>query len=167
VNTLDTESGGAAGPWILACSYCNWTSLEIGIKLEKSTNIYHQVQKILHPEIGKKPSNLSEETPIADEEEPKRGPVDPDARFALIKNFYKAQLSNSSSSTSILSPGGDINYDSPSSLSRIMNLYTGLGSYGKKPPCYEQSEAEDVEHADTSSSNPRTRSKTRATRSNS
>lgn len=29
-------------------------------------------------------------------------------------------------------PGGGYNYDSPSSLARIMSLYTGVGSYGKK-----------------------------------
>ena len=31
-----------------------------------------------------------------------------------------------------MTPGGSYNYDSPSSLARIMSLYTGQGSYGKK-----------------------------------
>lgn len=42
------------------------------------------------------------------------------------------QIASAGSTNPLLTPGGSYNYDSPSSLARIMSLYTGLGNYGKK-----------------------------------
>lgn len=44
-------AGGApvpSGPWILACSYCNWNSAEIGVKFEKPQGISAQLAKLRH-----------------------------------------------------------------------------------------------------------------------
>ncbi|CRK32946.1 hypothetical protein BN1708_016197, partial [Verticillium longisporum] len=35
-----------AGPYILSCSYCQWSSAEIGIKFDKPNGIYQQLAKI-------------------------------------------------------------------------------------------------------------------------
>ncbi|KAI4120922.1 MAG: hypothetical protein LQ338_006673 [Usnochroma carphineum] len=60
-------------------------------------------------------------------------PDNPDIIFANLKSFLKTQLSGSYPDNPLLTPSGDINYSSPSSLARIMSLYTNLGTgYGKK-----------------------------------
>ena len=46
---LSADSTGApapSGPWILACSYCNWSSAEIGVKFEKPQGISAQLSKL-------------------------------------------------------------------------------------------------------------------------
>ncbi|MCJ1254795.1 hypothetical protein MMC24_002611 [Lignoscripta atroalba] len=131
VSAVDTATGGTGGgPWILACEYCNWTSLDIDIQFERPNNIFGQLAKLRQKGLPQTPLSRSPEI-----EEPADTPSiqDPDARFAALKSFYSSQLSKSSSSNPLMTPSGDINYSSPSSLARIMSLYTGLGSYGKKP----------------------------------
>ena len=128
VNAVDTESGGVVGPWILACEYCNWTTLDIGVKFEKPTNIYGQLARI-QQSTSLRPKASAE----ADQRTPSNSRiVDPDARFAALKSFYNSQLSNTGSINPLMSPSGEVNYNSPSSLARIMSLYTGVGSYGKQ-----------------------------------
>ena len=56
---------------------------------------------------------------------------DPDEVFASIRSFYSSQLSASYPSDPLLTPSGGYNYSSPSSLARIMSLYTGR-SFGRK-----------------------------------
>ena len=56
---------------------------------------------------------------------------DADVAFASIRSFYASQLSTSNPADPILTPSGGFNYSSPSSLARIMSLYTGR-SFGKK-----------------------------------
>jgi dynactin 4 len=136
----------------LNCNYCMWTSLEIGIKFDKPTNIRSQLDKIAN---GGKPKPQSKRTefsdplrtsslarepfspsstdekakPSAEDPEPET-PLDPIARFAALKSFYKSQLSLSSATdpNSSLPSAGDIAYSSPSSLARIVTLYTTLGT---------------------------------------
>ena len=55
----------------------------------------------------------------------------PDAVFGPIRSFYSSQLSASNPADPLLTPSGGFNYSSPSSLARIMSLYTGR-SFGKK-----------------------------------
>lgn len=134
-----------------------WTSLEIGIKFDKPTNIRAQLDKIAN---GGKPKPSTKTTDFADasrksslarepfspsattqnptsqpENTQPEQPLDPTARFAALKSFYKAQLSLSNAATdpaSTLPSAADIAYSSPSSLARIVNLYTNLGTT-KKP----------------------------------
>ena len=56
---------------------------------------------------------------------------DPDAAFSASRSFYSSQLSASNPADPLLTPSGGYNYSSPSSLARIMSLYTGR-SFGKK-----------------------------------
>ena len=56
---------------------------------------------------------------------------DPDSAFASARSFYSSQLSASYPADPLLTPSGGYNYSSPSSLARIMSLYTGR-SFGKK-----------------------------------
>ena len=56
----------------------------------------------------------------------------PDAVYASLRSFYTSQASGSNSQDPLLTPSGGYNYSSPSSLARIMSLYTGRASYGKK-----------------------------------
>lgn len=126
-----------------------WTSLEIGIKFEKPTNIRSQLDKIANGGKAKpssKPTDLSDpsrksslarETLSSSDVEDSQPelPLDPVTRFAALKSFYKAQISLSSAGAdpaSTLPTAAEIAYSSPSSLARIVNLYTNL-SANKKP----------------------------------
>ena len=130
-----------------------WTSLDIGIKFGRPNNIRSQLDKIANggkPRQAPRQSDFSEPSrksslaresfspsstdtkppsqPEATDPEP---PLDPTARFAALKSFYKTQLSLSSSdtdSTPTLPTAADLAYSSPSSLTRIVNLYTTLGT---------------------------------------
>jgi dynactin 4 len=129
-----------------------WTSLEIGIKFDKPTNIRSQLDKIANggkpkPQSKKtefsdpsrtsslarepfSPSSTNEKAkPSAEDPEPET-PLDPIARFAALKSFYKTQLSLSSATdpSSSLPSTADLAYSSPSSLARIVTLYTNLGT---------------------------------------
>ncbi|KAI4137650.1 MAG: hypothetical protein L6R39_007169 [Caloplaca ligustica] len=55
-------------------------------------------------------------------------PDNPDMVFANLKNFLKSQLSDTNPDNPLLTPSGDINYSSPSSLARIMSIYANLGA---------------------------------------
>ena len=140
------------GPWILNCNYCTWNTLEIGITFNKSTNIRAQLDKIENgggerrpsrvPEPDRK-SSLSREafSPSArqDDSDPMDKvevppPSEPTARFNALKTFYKEQLAASSGldPTISASTGAASPYSSPSSLARLMNLYTNLGTASLK-----------------------------------
>ena len=129
VNTLDADGGGAAGRWILACDYCNWTTLDIGVEFDKPTNLFAQVAKIRQGKLGRNVSKRS--TGVVGPSDADPG-GDPEARFENLRAFYKSQLSSTTSANPLMSPSGDFNYNSPSSLARIMNLYNGTGAFGKK-----------------------------------
>lgn len=135
----DPMKRAVSGPWILSCGYCNWSSLDIGWQFENNKNMQQHIAKL---KIGGRTRSTS--TPPTDfakavESEPPHGePIsvsaldnDPDSAFASIRSFYSSQLSASYPSDPLLTPSGGFNYSSPSSLARIMSLYTGR-SFGKK-----------------------------------
>lgn len=128
INTLDAEGSPTAGPWILACDYCRWSTLDIGIQFSKPANLNEQIAKILDEKAKLK------QAPKGTEGKQQTAPVDDrhDAIFAALKKFTSSQIASASSTNPLMTPGGSYNYDSPSSLARIMSLYTGQGSYGKK-----------------------------------
>lgn len=130
VNTLDIESSVLTGPFILACGHCNWTSLEIDMQFDRVTNIWGQIAL----KNRSFPNTLSPSARAffmeqASENNPGSGP---EAVFAALKSFHSSQLSASDSTNPLLTPSGGFNYNSPSSLARIMSLYTGVGAPGKK-----------------------------------
>lgn len=127
VNTLDTEGSGISGPWILACDYCHWTTLDIGIRFNKPAHLYDLLTKALE-ERAKGRQTLE----AAEDGSPSTTDDLSDVTFAALKKFTSSQIASASSANPLMTPGGSYNYDSPSSLARIMSLYTGHGSYGKK-----------------------------------
>ncbi|KAF9889943.1 hypothetical protein FE257_006817 [Aspergillus nanangensis] len=162
VTTLENVTGGGSqqGPWVLACGYCMWTTLDIGIKFDKPTNIRTQLFKLTDSSRGRQMSKtftdlkspLStyasiDEQFAASSTESKNGdlaepaPLDPEAQFAALKNFYKNQIAETSSSpTDPLGPDFGAGFSSPGALNRIMSLYTSssrlsslYGGTSKKP----------------------------------
>lgn len=157
----DAAYSSALPSYILTCSYCQWTTAEIGIKFEKPNGIYAQLQKIRNggktrltakerkdrrkdaaaasttvaSGVGLASSALppiGEEAPV---KEAAREPdeLDVETHFGNLKAFYQSQLSDASSTaTGGLSSLGDLGIGSPGSLSRIMSLYTGSGLLGDK-----------------------------------
>lgn len=145
------------GPFILTCTYCMWNTLDIGIKFDKGTGIRNQLSELAvargelpkqtqahrpSEELLRKSSTLSQQVVTASDQPEEteaslEGPMKPlpDAtiRFHALKQFYKDQITESSSldpgfSTSAL----DMAFSSPSSVQRIMNLYMNKENSIKK-----------------------------------
>ena len=102
--------------------------------------MHQQVGKL---KIGERPSSIGTTPadfakPIGSEPPPSAEPTsvsmqnqDPEVAFSSVRSFYSSQLSASNPTDPLLTPSGGFNYSSPSSLARIMSLYTGR-SFGKK-----------------------------------
>ncbi|OAX84379.1 hypothetical protein ACJ72_01252 [Emergomyces africanus] len=160
VTTLgSTDNGSQNGPWILSCGYCMWTTLDIGIKFDKPTNIRAQLTSLSNsqsrssPEVKSPLSNLTSPddvpTPTSQDErlagatfseEHLTPAADLDSRFSALKSFYRNQITESSASPADPLIGPELGgfYSSPSALNRIMSLYTaGIGNIhgaGSKKP---------------------------------
>jgi dynactin-4 len=168
VSTIENAAGNGTqqGPWVLSCGYCLWTTLDIGIKFDKPTNIRSQLQKMTdatppaafdrsrqasrtfgdlkHPlssfasvdeQANARERDAEQSAPKEDPEAP---PMVMDARFAALKNFYRAQIAETSNSPN--DPlSSEFGFSSPGALNRLMSLYTSSsrlsGLYGgnKKP----------------------------------
>lgn len=131
----------AAGPYILNCHYCNWSSREIGITFEKPNSIYAQLAKIknggeplIQARDRKKDRRREFSSPLAGSDDlldegvitegDKREKLDAESQFANLRHFYQGQLAESAP-VSALGFGADYGFSSPGALSRIMGLYTG------------------------------------------
>ncbi|KAL2827075.1 dynactin p62 family-domain-containing protein [Aspergillus cavernicola] len=157
--TLLENAGGESGPWVLSCGYCMWTTLDVGIKFDKPTNIRAQLTKMTtdaSPPPGPRTRQMSKTfsdlrsplsmfSSIDDQFPPKDGAEQPtntsaprtrDARFAALKTFYKDQIATTTETG--VDPGDfGTQFSSPNTLSRIMSIYTQsrrplLGNTGKK-----------------------------------
>ncbi|KAH8203358.1 hypothetical protein TruAng_002453 [Truncatella angustata] len=126
--TADNAAPPAPGPWVLCCSYCNWSSSEIGVKFDKPQGIFGQLAKIRHGDGNSDiPVAAVDALPARKDAEVDTGSAK--SRFAAMKSFYQSQLANSNTSSGSLSGTlGDYGYGSPTALSRIMSLYSGGGS---------------------------------------
>ena len=138
--SLNPDSGSQPiGPFFLSCQYCNWTSLDISIEFEKANNITGQLTTLKNKQKGYMNEEESSNSAERQENEGllKKGNSKPEqyqessalARvaedeetFNNLLNFFKSQQFSQSVH------GGDIGFDSPSSLTRIMNLYTNAGA---------------------------------------
>lgn len=153
-NSLDT-SGENAPPYILACPYCHWSTLEVGIEFEKSTGISAQLARVANggrqiptaKERDKERERKKEleerrregrtvlsptaDSPTADSE---RDDVPPsyDDLYANLGAFYKAQIEAQMPSNPFSQH--DINYASPSAYSRIVNLYSSTKKNKRNKP---------------------------------
>ncbi|CAZ84248.1 unnamed protein product [Tuber melanosporum] len=131
--------GGQAGPYILLCNHCLWSSAEMGIEFEKPTSIAAQLAEKLKPPALAKVTSGSFTSPLSplsassegyfpsmgaptiitpDDEEDKRE-LSPEERFIKLKAHYAQQKTGA---------GADEYGGSPGALSRLMGLYSGLGS---------------------------------------
>ncbi|KAJ5467702.1 hypothetical protein N7475_005454 [Penicillium sp. IBT 31633x] len=161
VSTIEnvTGNGPQQGPWVLSCGYCLWTTLDIGIKFDKPTNIRSQLQKMTdstappgfdrsrqasrtfgdlkHPLSSyasiDEQSNSREQEQAASREDPAAPAMGPDARFAALKNFYRTQISETSNSPND-HLSSEFGFSSPGALNRLMSLYNSSsrlsGLYG-------------------------------------
>lgn len=143
----------------MACGYCLWTTLDIGIKFDKPTNIRNQLQKMTDSTaqptfdrsrqasrtFGDLKSPLSSYASIDEQATtPREGETGQPAakddtrgtphlgaegRFAALKSFYSTQISETSSSPS--DPlGSDFGFSSPGALNRLMSLYASSSRLG-------------------------------------
>lgn len=126
-----------------------WTTLDIGIKFDKPTNVRSQLSKMTYPDTrGRQMSKsfgdlksplsnyasideqfaVSEDgggTPTEEQPPPPSGPLGPDARFAALKTFYRNQIAETTTSpTDPLGTDFGGGFASPGALNRIMSLYT-------------------------------------------
>ncbi|KAI8626817.1 dynactin Arp1 p62 subunit RO2 [Xylariaceae sp. FL1651] len=115
------------GPWILTCSYCHWSSSEIGVKFDKPQGIFAQLQKLRYGEEQSKHAVGGDTSPIKADSAPETNK----ARFAALKSFYGSQTATQNPSAG-LSGLGDYGLNSPGALSRIMSLYSGNNMGGLK-----------------------------------
>ncbi|KAI5288708.1 hypothetical protein KEM54_004982 [Ascosphaera aggregata] len=137
------ENATQNGPWVLACSYCMWTTLDIEIKFDKPTNIRAQLSSLLKAKEAKAWAagafNPASE-PAGSPNKPRRVSIssssatnDPANRFSQLKSFYRKQMSETSNSNGNPFSGSDYGgiYSAPGALNRIMSLYSsGLGNLG-------------------------------------
>ncbi|KXT04437.1 hypothetical protein AC578_3620 [Pseudocercospora eumusae] len=114
-----TDASKDNGEYILMCQYCDWSTLEIGVKFSKPTKITEQLNKLWkHRSAG----TAEEESPEGKQKE-EPGHLAHDAAFANLTKFYREQLSESSDQPN---PYSNSPYSSPANLARIMSLYGGL-----------------------------------------
>jgi len=134
-NSLDTQ-GDNGPPYILACPYCHWSTVEIGIEFEKSTGISAQLARIAnggkHMPTQKERDKERErkKEAIGGEREQEQDSPTHDDLFSNLNAFYKAQIEAQTPSNPFSQH--DINFSSPSAYSRIMNLYSVTGSKKNK-----------------------------------
>ncbi|KAL0473314.1 dynactin p62 family domain-containing protein [Neurospora intermedia] len=146
----DHASSSHLGSYILSCSYCNWSSTEIGIKFDKPNSIHMQLAKLRN---GGETRLTAKERKERRKEQASQGGggggssagqgeedldtlLDMETQFANLKSFYQNQLSDANGTGKV---GGDpsaalgnLGFDAPASLSRIMSLYTGSSSLHDK-----------------------------------
>ncbi|CAK7205323.1 hypothetical protein SEUCBS139899_008093 [Sporothrix eucalyptigena] len=143
-----------AGSFLLSCSFCQWSSTEVGIKFDKANGLYGQLAKVrnggkarlvpkeqklkrreLASPLSSAPSLLAGSGDatgggLASSLEPAAGGeseegLDLETQYANLKQFYQRQLSEANGGgVGGLSSFGDLSFGSPASLSRIMNMYT-------------------------------------------
>lgn len=128
----------------MSCGYCNWTSLDIGWQFDSLQDVRRDMAKL---KIGGQLKSTSIKSSESDSRSEAVPNDDPDSVFMSLRSFYNTQMSTSDNTDPLLTPSGGFNYSSPSSLARIMNLYTGRGAFGNK----EQAKSTPMrESADTS-----------------
>ncbi|KAK3323038.1 dynactin p62 family-domain-containing protein [Apodospora peruviana] len=144
----DHAAAPHSGPYALNCSYCHWSSAEIGIKFDKSNGIHGQLAKLRNGGTTRLTAKERKErrkdilqsggggggtAPGASGDTGNdQQAIDMETQFTNLKSFYQGQLSESTSGGNGLSSLGDLGFASPTSLSRIMSIYTGGSLHDKK-----------------------------------
>jgi dynactin-4 len=138
VTAMAVDRSSRDDHYVLYCSYCSWSTSDIGILFDRPGNITAQLERVAN---GGGPASAeeraaarqkliasgkpSETIALSDE-------LTPDERFKKLKSFYVAQLIDSSSSSASPDLSSAYGYGSPGALSRIMGLYSGVTGYGNK-----------------------------------
>ncbi|KAL2020018.1 hypothetical protein VTK56DRAFT_8921 [Thermocarpiscus australiensis] len=140
----DNAAAPQSGPYALTCSYCNWSSTEVDIKFDKPNGIHAQLAKIRNGGAArltvKERKERRKDASYNSRAAADRGGIGPgdrqdldvETQFANLKAFYQSQLADPNSGDNGLSMLGDLGFSSPTSLSRIMSLYTGGSLHDKK-----------------------------------
>ncbi|KAK3295208.1 dynactin subunit 4 [Chaetomium fimeti] len=139
----DNAAAPHAGPYALTCSYCAWSSAEVGIQFEKQNGIHAQLAKLRNggatrltakerKERRKDPSYRSQHTTEGPGAPHETEDLDLETQFANLKAFHQGQLVDPNSADTGLTALGDLGFSSPTSLSRIMSIYTGGSLQDKK-----------------------------------
>lgn len=150
------------GPYFLSCSYCQWSSLDIDLQFEKHFNLTGQLQKLLRPATSQRsllsnsgitnptspgvisPGREEEDVDVASRrgsvisatgDEPPRSRIQGDTEtvFNNLQNFYRAQLSEVDGANTY-GVSSDYSISSPSSIHRLMNLYSTSGRAKREKP---------------------------------
>ncbi|KAL2161779.1 hypothetical protein VTH06DRAFT_7563 [Thermothelomyces fergusii] len=132
----DATASPYSGPYALTCSYCHWSSTEVGLKFDKPNSIHAQLAKLRNggsprltakerKERRKDPVYRSQGTSAGEGEASVRESLDLETQFANLKAFYQNQLADPNSMGTGLAALGDLGFSSPVSLSRLMSIYTG------------------------------------------
>ncbi|KAJ9637349.1 hypothetical protein H2199_007636 [Coniosporium tulheliwenetii] len=128
VNPLEHSShlapeGSSGASYFLGCPYCNWSSLDIGVEFAKHTGITAQLAKLKsarQSQAKKERHERAENKDIKDTDPPNAPPTHDDL-FTNLRSFYKDTLS-STNPVNPLSFDPTL-YNSPPSVTRLMNLY--------------------------------------------
>jgi dynactin-4 len=155
VNSIENPDAPSAtgGPYILACPYCHWSTIETGVEFEKHTGVYGQLARVanggktiptqrerdkererrkeLHARQRDSRNLLSpsEDSPTSDVDKFDSTPSREDL-FSNLSAFYKSQLEAQTPSNPFTAH--DLNFSSPSAYSRIMNLYSSTAAKKQK-----------------------------------
>lgn len=121
-NHLAPESSNGAS-YFLGCPYCNWSSLDIGVEFAKHTGITAQLAKLktARQSQAKKEREQQAENTDSNDNKALNEPPTRDDLFSNLKSFYKDALSSAN-------PVNPLTFDptlynSPPSVTRLMNLY--------------------------------------------
>lgn len=108
-----------AGPYTLQCSYCHWSSSEVGLEFEKPQNLVAQLSKMKGSPADSISATKLKYSNTSTEEE----------SYAKLKSHYSSQRIGAAGSGLGVGPGDDFG-SSPGTLSRLMGLYTVIGKRG-------------------------------------
>jgi len=113
------DASASGESYILHCQYCDWTSLDIGVRFSKPTKITEQLNRLWKERTL--PTKPKEDEILEEENESKK--LNHECAFANLSSFYKDQLQESGDQQNLFSNSP---YSSPANLARIMSLYGGL-----------------------------------------
>lgn len=111
--------------YILQCQFCEWSSLDIGVRFSKPTKITEQLNKLWKARNA--PGEDADKDGLQARLQTEK--LQHDAAFANLSKFYKEQLSESGEQQNLYSNSP---YSSPANLQRIMSMYGGMSYHTLK-----------------------------------
>lgn len=129
-----------AGLWALVCPHCEWNSREIDLKFTKPNNISGQLAKMKEVVISTKveaqeaieQESRKQSTELGKSHKEISPNLDAEKQFASLKAFYKSQFYHTASPSTSFDLSSPYGYSSPRTISRLVDLYTGVSWHGIK-----------------------------------